>query len=91
MNNWQKWIAGLNPTNTSSVLVMASPAPTNNSSGIIVTWQSVTNRTYFLVRSTNLPAFWPIQSNIAGQLGITSYIDITATNGSPYFYRVGVQ
>ncbi len=91
MNNWQKWIAGLNPTNPASVLAMVSPAPTNNSSGITITWQSVTNRTYFLQSSTNLSVFWPIQSNIAGHAGTTSYTDTSATNDGPYFYRVGVQ
>jgi hypothetical protein len=94
MNNWQKWIAGLVPTNSASVLAMVSPAPTNNSSGIIVTWRSVTNRTYFLQSSTNLtgqPAFWSIQSNIPGRPGTTSYTDTSATNVGPYFYRVGVQ
>src|SRR5208337_1214521 len=41
MNNWQKWIAGLNPTNPASILQMMPPA--TSGSNIVVTWQSVTN------------------------------------------------
>jgi len=92
MSNWQEWRAGTNPTNSSSLLRMFMP--TNNSSGIKVSWQSVSNRTYFLQRSANVSAltdFSTIQGNVLGQTGTTSYTDTSATNSGSYFYRVGVQ
>ena len=94
LNNYQEWMAGTNPTNAASVLKMTSAVPTNNLAGMVVTWQSVTNRTYFLQRSVNLaaqPAFSTIQNNIVGHTNTTSYLDTTATNSSQYFYRIGVQ
>lgn len=69
-------------------------SPTADISGITVTWQSVSGKTYYLQQSTNLatqPIFLSIKSNIAGLIGTTSYKDTTATNSRPYFYRVGLQ
>lgn len=94
LNNYQEWIAGTNPTNALSVLVMLPPVPTNNPAGLVAGWESVSNRTYFLQSSTNLtahPAFTTIQSNIAGQAATTSYMDTNAVGYGPFFYRVGVQ
>jgi len=91
---YQDWIAGLNPTNALSVLAMLPPAPANNPTGLIVSWKSVSNRTYFLQSSTNLgaqPAFSTIQSNLLGQAGMTSYTDTNAVGNGPFLYRVGVQ
>jgi hypothetical protein len=92
MNNWQEWIAGTNPTNALSVLRMVGVS--RNGSGLSVTWQSVSNRAYFLERSLNLaghPAFILLATNIPGQVGTTTYSDATATGPGPFFYRVGIQ
>jgi hypothetical protein len=91
MDNWREWVAGTNPTNTLSVLELL--ALTGSLSGVTVTWQSVSNRTYFLERSTNLgalPCFLPLVSNVLGQAGTTTYTDSDAMGGA-FFYRVGVQ
>jgi len=92
MNNWQEFIAGTNPTNATSLLAVNSAVPQRSLNWIIVKWQSVNTRTYYLQRSSDLAAgFSPIQSNIVGQAGTTIFYDTTATNSSQYFYRVGVQ
>ena len=92
MSNWQEWRAGTDPTNGVSVLQML--APTNGALGVVVTWQSVTNRSYYLQRSLDLsvqPPFVNVQSNVVGQVGTTSYTDTNAVGPGPLFYRVGVQ
>jgi hypothetical protein len=92
MINWQESIAGTDPTNSLSVLRIV--AVMNNSPGWQITWQSVSNRIYYLQRCTNLAtqsSFQTLQSHLVGQPGATTSTDTSATNGGPYFYRVGVQ
>ena len=95
-SNWQEWHAGTNPTNAASALKML--AVTNaNPAGLWVSWQTG-DRTYFLLRSTNLAgpaAFSIIATNIVGTgpngTGVIRFADPTATDAVPYYYRVGVQ
>ncbi len=92
MNNMQEWRAGTAPTNAASALKMLSLR--RDISGITIGWQSVTNVTYYLQRSTN-PArpssFSTIKSNLTGQAGIMTNKDAGITGTGPFFYRVGVQ
>jgi hypothetical protein len=91
MNNWQEWICGTDPTNALSVLRLLRPVRT--SANATVTWQSVAGVNYFLERSTNLsvpPGFTSLATNIAGQLGTTTFTDTNAMGAGPFFYRIGV-
>jgi hypothetical protein len=89
MNNWQEWIAGTDPTNAASVLKLL---PLSNSpSGVAVSWQSVPDRAYSVFRSTSLPAFSPLATNIQGQTNSTSFLDTNGVGAGPFFYRIGVQ
>jgi hypothetical protein len=93
MNNWQEWVAGTVPTNASSTLRLLSVSLTNLPATATLTWSSVTNRAYFVVRSTNVSAtpYSLLKSNIAGLPGTTSFTDSNPPAGGPAFYRVGIQ
>jgi hypothetical protein len=92
LNNWLEWLYGTDPTNAMSALSLFTP--TIDSSGVTLSWMSITNHTYFLERSTNLgasPAFLPLASGISGQPGTTTFTDTNAASLGPSFYRVGIQ
>jgi hypothetical protein len=95
LTDYQKWIANLNPTNSASVLAMLPPYFNASAGGLVVTWQSASNRLYSLERATNLavqPAFTVIQSNLFGSsLGTGIFVDSNAVPPGPYFYRVSVR
>ena len=65
-----------------------------NESCLAVTWESVTNRTYFLERSINFerqPTFSTLATNIVSQPGTTGYTGTNAVGSRFLYYRVGVE
>ena len=91
-NNWQEWRADTSPTNAASALLMGTA--TNGASGLVVSWASTNTRSYWLERASDLgavPVFQTIATNLPGVAGTKTFNDTSATNGGPYFYRVGVQ
>jgi len=92
MNNWEEFVAGTNPTNAQYVLRMSKPDVYRPLNYVFVSWQSVTNRTYCLERSTNfLTGFTCLESNVTGWPDSTSFTDTRATGSETFFYRVGVK
>jgi hypothetical protein len=92
MNTWQEWRCLTVPTNALSNLKLL--ALTQDTSGVTVSWQSVTNRAYRLERTINLasaPSFTCVASNIVGRPGSTTYKDTNAAGPGPFFYRAGVE
>jgi hypothetical protein len=91
MNNWEEWIAGTCPIDSNSAFRMLPPVA--NLSPVTLTWQSTTNRAYWLQRALNSAAplcFTCLASNIPGGSGTTSFSDTNAPAGV-VLYRVGVQ
>jgi hypothetical protein len=91
MSNWQEWVAGTNPTNAASALRILSVSSTNG--GVAISWQSITDRSYYLQRATELgglPGFSTVATNVIGLTNTTTYVDSNAIGSGPYFYRVGI-
>jgi hypothetical protein len=90
MNNWQEWLAGTDPSDASSTLSLLPPFYSPQT-GATISWNSVSSRTYFVQRGSDLKLFATVSPDIPGQPGITSYVDTNAIGNGPFFYRVGVR
>ncbi len=92
MNNWQEWRANTVPTSALSALRMLSVS--NASPNVAVTWQSASNVTYYLDRSSNPGgpgSFATLQTSILSQGLTTTFTHTNVPANAPMFYRVGVQ
>ncbi|HYV37977.1 MAG TPA: hypothetical protein VE988_19990, partial [Gemmataceae bacterium] len=85
MNNANEDLAGTNPLDSNSVLRILSIS-TNN----LVTWSSVSGKTYRVLATAILPTnFIPISGLITAANSTASFLDTGATN-IQRFYRVNV-
>jgi hypothetical protein len=91
MNNYQKYLAGLNPMDSTSVLNAGTDqAMAQSPQDHVVYWPSVSGQTYVIERSSTL--FPPQWTPIATAVGDGSYMEIhDAPGGGNYFYRVSTQ
>jgi hypothetical protein len=84
---------GTDPTNAASYLGMVTPLESDGAgTGIVVRWQSATDKTYRLVRSTNLmEVFLSLSNHLDATSPMNVYTDRTAIGAGPWFYRVGLE
>lgn len=92
VNNYQEFIAGTDPKDSSSVLRLAQCATTESTTGVVFSWASSSNKLYIVERATNLMNGFQttLDSSIPATPPQNTYTDTTATVLGPYFYRIRV-
>jgi|GEM_PF-1770114 len=91
MSDYAERRAGSDPDDPDSFFKARMEANSSASSGIVLKWNSMTNRTYTVLRGEELPgSFNPLSSGIPATIPENTYDDTTAT-GSVYFYKVIVE
>ena len=89
MTNWQEYVAGTDPTNKGSVL-MVSNLVSSALGRVVLQWPSVADRVYDVERATNLTSgFSALATNLAARTPMNSYTDVV-DQASALFYRIRV-
>jgi len=94
MSNYAEWRAGTDPTNELSRFTISAESRMQEpvDVGVAVQWDSIRYRRYSVWKSTNLfDSFTRHQQNVFCTPPENEYLDTTATNSGPYFYRVTVE
>lgn len=95
MNNWQEWVAGCDPTNSNSVFRFTS-VDIAQDHGMVVSWPSISNRSYTVSRATDLRASTNAFTILSGASNMPAtpaqnvYTDAVQGVG-PYFYKIDVR
>ncbi|MFH0909469.1 MAG: hypothetical protein V1929_11975 [bacterium] len=90
LSNWQEFVSGTQPTNASSVFKAESIAPTSGT-GRVIRWNSATNRTYDLLRTSSLTtqSLQTVATGLPATPPVNSYTD-NVGSAAALFYRVRV-
>ncbi len=91
MSNLAEYIAGTNPTDPTSNLRFLG-ATRQPQGGMVVSWTSVVNKTYSVLRSTNLlTGYEVIATGVVSTPPVNNYEDTPPLQqGATYFYRISV-
>jgi hypothetical protein len=93
LNNWQEYLAGTNPTNTSSVFKITSGQAMPGGQ-FVLRWLSVSNRLYDVMRGTNpaagAGAFVPVPgaTDLPGDPPQNTWTDSVSPASTRVFYRL---
>lgn len=88
---WQSYIAGLNPNDPASQL-RVSGKPSSNGAGYVLNWNTVTDRLYTILSSTNLQTgFAPLPGATDLPATVQSFTNILDGVTPGQFYRIDVR
>ena len=95
LSNRAEYLAGTDPNDRNSYLriqPVVPPVANSFSGGIQMVWGSSANLLYSIERSTDLrDGFVPVLQHGLATPPQNSFLDSTATNSGPYFYRIRVE
>jgi len=90
INNWEKYIAGTDPTDPNAFPRLNSRTPAPAGSTVAVHWPTVSGKQYVIERSASLfPGAWTAIATITGTGTDMEFDD--NPGGKPSFYRVRIQ
>jgi hypothetical protein len=92
LNNEQEYLAGTNPTNALSCLVISAATNNPSTSGtFVLSWQSVSNKMYTVMAATNLlTGFTDLATNIQATPTVNVHTD-SVENAGQRFYRIKLE
>ena len=90
LDNRDEHQAGTNPNDFQSQFRFIRVV--SQAQGVLVEWSSVTNRSYSILRSSDLlTGFQPVAANRLATPPVNSHLDTTASPPGPYFYLLRLE